>query len=907
MNFSITRLALGALVLVSATHAATADVVDVIASKDNTLYAVATPDDALSNGAGQYFFTGRTDQGNPAIDRRRGVLAFDLSVIPPGSSINSVTLTMRVSRVANNTNRATSLHRLLTDWGEGSSIAPGQEGAGAPAQPGDATWFHTFFPDQFWSTPGGDFTGTVSATTNVGGTGFYTWSTLQMAADVQMWLDNSGSNFGWLVMGVESIVETAKRFDSRNNSIASRRPRLTIDFTPPAVSGACCLPGGVCEILAPTICAAQGGVYQGDGTSCTPNPCTDPIGACCFADGDCQVLTSDDCATQGGAYQGDESTCSPNPCPQPLGACCLSGVACIEATEDDCIAQDGTFQGAFTSCDPNPCPVNLEKFVDALPIPGVLQPVSGQPGGAATYELAITEFQQQLHRDLPPTTVWGYGGSFPGPTFETTVGEPITITFISDLRDELGNLRTEHYLPVDTCMDGPDVHGAAPRTVPHLHGGHVPMEFDGYPEWTILPGGSLVYEYPNAQLPATIWYHDHALGITRLNVYMGLAGFYIIRDDYENYLGLPAGENEIALAIQDRMFHNDGSLKYPHPWQDHFHGDVILVNGKAWPYLNVKQGKYRFRTLNGSNSRTYTLSLSNGATFHQIGTDGGLLSAPVPLSEVTITPGERADLVIDFASYAPGTEIILTNSAPIMFPGEPGDGVIPEVMKFILQDQPGHTAALPATLREVVPIDESEAVEHRDFILRIHPEDCAGSMWKINNLAWHDITEFVQLDTVEVWSFINRSAVTHPMHMHLVMFQILDRQYFEVIGGEIVPIGDPMPPAPNEAGWKDTVRVDPDEIVRVIARFETYTGNFAYHCHILEHEDHEMMRQFQVVPACALGDLNCDGVVDVLDLLIMLDNWGECEDCMPGACPADLNGDCAVDVLDLLILLDNWG
>jgi spore coat protein A len=316
------------------------------------------------------------------------------------------------------------------------------------------------------------------------------------------------------------------------------------------------------------------------------------------------------------------------------------------------------------------------------------------------------------------------------------VGEPVTVTWINDLRDSLGVLRTQHFLPVDLCMDGPDSTGATPRTVAHLHGGHVPPEADGYPEDTFLPGEQDTYLYENNQVPATLWYHDHALGITRLNVQMGLAGFYILRDAYENALVLPSGTYEIPIVIQDRSFNPDGSFVYPASWQDHFFGDKILVNGKVWPYLNVVRGKYRFRMLNGSNSRIYTLSLSTGDPFTVIGTDGGLLPAPVVRDTLTITPGERVDMVIDFANFSPGAEIVLTNSAPAPYPGTPGVGVVPDVLKFIVQGGPvGFTDPLPGTLRPVPPLHEEVAAEFRDFTLQKTTEPCAGSMWMINGLG----------------------------------------------------------------------------------------------------------------------------------------------------------------------------
>ncbi|MHC4413948.1 MAG: multicopper oxidase domain-containing protein [Planctomycetota bacterium] len=881
--------AVGAAAVVAG--AARADQVVFDASKDNTLYEDADGD--LSNGIGEHLFAGRTLQG-PGDDKRRGLVAFDLAgSIPAGSTVNSVTLTLRMSRSNQAGNENVSVHRVLSDWGEGASDAGGQEGSGAAAEPGDATWIHTFWDTQLWSSAGGDFVGGASATTNVGGNGSYGWTSAQMVADVQAWVDDPGSNYGWIVVGNESTAPTAKRFDSQQNSQQSRRPKLTVDFTPPADTGACCFGDGNCQVLTQSDCSNQGGAYEGDGTDCDPNPCPQPTGACCFGDGSCLVLEPGDCSDQGGNYQGDDTDCNPNPCPVETGACCFNNGNCTVVSESDCTDQGGAYQGNDIACTPGLCPVILEPFVDPLPIPPVLQPVSGSPGGEASYEVSMTQFTQQLHRDLPDTTVYGYAGSYPSSTIEAGRDLPVTVTWMNNLPAE------GHFLPVDTCPHGAEDNSS--RAVVHLHGGHVPAEFDGYPEDTFLPGQQAVYVYPNNQLPATLWFHDHALGITRLNVMMGLAGFYLLRDQFEIDLDLPEGEFEIPMVIQDRSFNPDGSFMYPAQWQEDFFGDTILVNGKVWPFLNVDRGKYRFRLLNGSNTRTYTLALSDGAPFQQIGTDGGLLPAPVTLNEVTLASGERADVVMDFESYPPGTEIILTNSAPAPFPGQPGEGVIPNVMKFIVGSNPGYTTAVPDELRPLETLDEQDSLRSRDFILRRETDPCSGTRWLINGLGWEDITERTRLDTIEIWEFINRSGMVHPMHMHLVFVQVLDRQAFVVIDDEIVPIGDPIPPDPNEAGWKDTVRANPQEITRVIALFEDYTGLYPYHCHILEHEDHEMMRQFQSLPACP-WDLDLDDFVGINDLLDLLAAWGP----NPGS-PADFDDDGFVGIKDLLALLANWG
>ncbi len=534
----------------------------------------------------------------------------------------------------------------------------------------------------------------------------------------------------------------------------------------------------------------------------------------------------------------------------PTGACCFDDGTCDTLTATQCATAGGTYQGDGTACTADLCPLVLTPFVDALPRPAVAVPDSGMPGGTASYSIAITELKQKLHRDLPPTTVWGYEGSYPGPTIEASVGNPVTVHCLNDLRDSTGSLRTQHFLPVDLCMQGPDVEGPSARTVIHLHGGHVPPESDGYPEQTILPGQSQVFHYPNNQQAATLWYHDHAMGITRLNVIMGLAGFYLIRDPAEDALNLPANAHEVPLALQDRTLRADGSIVYPAAWREMVFGDKAVVNGKVWPYLNVDRGKYRFRLLNGSTSRVYRLRLSNGAPFVQIGTEDGLLTAPVPRDSITITPGERIDVVVDFAPYSAGTEILLLNSAPAPFPsGDPTMPALASIMKFVVQAAAGHTAPLPATLVPVLPIPESDAILSRDFTLARSPAPgpCGGTYWTINGKGWDEITEFPVRGTTEIWRFLNHSETTHPMHMHLVAFQILDRQNFEMQGDSIVLIGNPVPAEPYEAGWKDTAPVNPNEAVRVIARFEDYTGRYAYHCHIIEHEDHEMMRQFEVV------------------------------------------------------------
>jgi hypothetical protein len=422
-------LALGAAASLALVVGAGADVVAIGADQDNTIFS---EDGALSNGAGEYFFAGNTKDDF----LRRGLIRFDVAgALPAGSVITDVSLALYMSRTRTQ-NQTVSLHAVNADWGEGTSDAGGEEGAGASATTNDATWTHRLYPGTSWSTDGGDFAATASGSASVGNqNGDYTWSSAGMVADVQAWLDAPSSNFGWIVIGNETSTRVVKRFDSRTNGDASHRPELTVTFTPSAPTGACCAAEGSCSVV------------------------TDPGGACT------------------GTYQGAGTSCSPNLCPQPTGACCLpdATATCSEVTALDCTAQGGTFQGDFELCSATECPVVLEPFVDALPLPAVAQPTSGSPGGAASYTMAMREVQQQLHSDLPPTTVWGFsdgptGGGYPGPTIEAASDQPVTVTWQNDLRDlATGQLRTVHAMPVDNCMHGAEDPADTPRTVVHLH------------------------------------------------------------------------------------------------------------------------------------------------------------------------------------------------------------------------------------------------------------------------------------------------------------------------------------------------------------------------------------------------------------------------------------------------------
>ena len=546
-------------------------------------------------------------------------------------------------------------------------------------------------------------------------------------------------------------------------------------------------------------------------------------------------------------------------------------------------------------------PEDQPQFVRPLPLPGVMQPT--MPSGSH-YEVSVSQFDQWLGLVDPSTgdplmtTVWGYNGTYPGATFEARRDDPITVRWTNYLVETDGD-PLPHLLPVDTSL-----HWATPDQWPysgvpvvtHLHGGHSESPSDGLPEAWFTPdfaqkGGDWVqetYHYDNDQQPTTLWYHDHALGITRLNVYAGLAGFYLLRDDWEESLNLPSGDYEVPIAIQDRMFTTDGQLFFPSEPEEEgapepsvlpeFFGDFILVNGAAWPYLDVEPRKYRFRLLNGSDSRFYSLRITSednpmGPPVWQIGTDEGLLYAPVMLNQLVLGPGERADLVVDFTDWA-GHTLMLRNNARTPFPdGETIDpNTVGQILQFRVSPNPVEDpSALPAVLRSE-PIALPGTPTRIRRLLLFEGTDVYGRLQPLlgivdpfspdnGTLAWDDgITENPMLDDVEVWEIFNATEDAHPIHLHLVSFQILSRQKFRgtltpkpmgegTIGGILSAIrlrGRPRPPAPNENGWKDTAQMFPGEVTRVIARFDR-AGKYVWHCYILSHEDHEMMRPYEVL------------------------------------------------------------
>jgi bilirubin oxidase len=607
-------------------------------------------------------------------------------------------------------------------------------------------------------------------------------------------------------------------------------------------------------------------------------------------------------------------------------------------------------------------PAAVAKYVTPLVIPPAM-PVTSRLRRKSVdhYVIAVRQFRQRiLPPGMPATTVWSYGslsrrGSFHYPAFtiEAMADRPVRITWINDLVDGAGN-HLPHLLPVDPTLhwanppggvDGRDSRPEFPATpgrytgpvpiVTHLHGGHTTEESDGYPEAWYLPDaadlpagvapvgsryqinraifeelhgetwepGSAVFQYANDQPASTLWFHDHTLGLTRLNVYAGPAGFYLLRGGAADLpdgvlpgpapgFGDPPGTRyrEIPIVIQDRSFNLDGSLFYPDSrrffdgyegpyvpdsdippiWNPEFFGNTMVVNGRTWPVLEVAPCRYRFRFLNGCNSRFLILKIvthaqaSRPATaalpFWQIGAEGGFLPAPVRLDHLLVGNAERADVVVDFTGLAEGTELYLVNEGP----DEPFGGGAPgvdfpaadpestgQVLKLVVGASPGEDRSVPPdqlTLPAPAPLGPATVTRR----LSLNEEDSAvvpgagpraamlGTLDGAGepvHLGWADsITENPALGATEVWELHNTTEDAHPIHIHEVQFQVVDRQPFG---------GDPIPPESWETGLKDTVIAYPGQITRVKALFDQ-PGLFTWHCHIVEHEDNEMMRPYRI-------------------------------------------------------------
>lgn len=495
-------------------------------------------------------------------------------------------------------------------------------------------------------------------------------------------------------------------------------------------------------------------------------------------------------------------------------------------------APDGSTGALRRSAAPLP-----EPFGVPLPIPPVLRPVRSD---ATTdyYEITQRAGRAAILPGLA-TEIWGYNGIFPGPTIETRQGRRAVV-------------RHRNELPIPTVV--------------HLHGAKTPPASDGYPTDLVLPvagwagghgdhaamghtvQGTKEYTYPLDQPAATLWYHDHRMDFTGPQVYRWLAGFHLVRDAAEDALPLPGGERDIPLLICDRSFAADGSFAYPaldpalrdRPGvTDDFKagvlGDVNLVNGAAWPFLEVTNTRYRFRLLNASNARRYRLALAppppRGPAFVQIGADVGLLGQPVAHERIEIGQAERFDVIIDFSAYPVGTQVTLVNTYV--------EGAMGQVMRFHVAREAKDDSTIPPRLAEFEPLSRSAATVTREFRFA---QDGANGLWTINGKPFDPqrIDAQPQLGATEIWRIT--SSQDHPFHLHLAHFQVLGR------GRRILGIGGAGgAPGPYDSGWKDTVYVPSSEQVEIIARFDGYRGKYVFHCHNLEHEDMMMMTNFEVV------------------------------------------------------------
>jgi FtsP/CotA-like multicopper oxidase with cupredoxin domain len=449
-----------------------------------------------------------------------------------------------------------------------------------------------------------------------------------------------------------------------------------------------------------------------------------------------------------------------------------------------------------------------------------------------------------------PTGVWHYQGrvlkgnqaslinlerSYLGPIIRTRTGQKVRIRFTNDIAD---------------------------KTIVHWHGLHVPADMDGHPRLVIPSGETYVYEFEVRNRAGTYWYHPHPHGMTGPQVYGGLAGLFLVSDDEEKAAGLPTGEYDIPLVIQDRAFDNRNQLIYlsGHRMEQMtgFLGDWILVNGNPDFILPVATRVYRLRLLNGSNSRIYKLAWQDGSPLTVIGTDGGLLETPVLRDYVMMGPGERLELWVDFSRYPVGSETALI-SLPFDG-GMPGGGRMGRgmmgsgaalsngagfpIFKVRVNRREEASLALPKRLSTIKRYRAADAVNEGhpkkfNLVMRHMTWTINGSTFRMQEVA-ND--EKVRMNSLEVWEFINEGSgmgmmggmnMPHPMHLHGKQFQVLERQGVTHDGYV-------------DEGWKDTVLLMPGERIRILVRFGDYPGLFLYHCHNLEHEDMGMMRNYLI-------------------------------------------------------------
>jgi spore coat protein A, manganese oxidase len=469
----------------------------------------------------------------------------------------------------------------------------------------------------------------------------------------------------------------------------------------------------------------------------------------------------------------------------------------------------------------------IPRFQAPFRVPPVLKPVRSDET-TDYYEITM---QKSAIEILPgiKTQIWSYNGISPGPT----------------IRQRGGKFREGGRLSVVRFINklGADPLGQPINSVIHLHGMASLPQYDGYALDYVPPEYFKDYIYPNDRA-ATLWYHDHTLDLTSRNVYMGLAGMYIVEDDYELNLRLPEGEYDIPLILQDKRLTSNGRLIFDDNNQRSLYGDVILVNGVPWPRMEVANRKYRFRVLNASASRNYQLALSQkpesqtvGEKLVVIGSDGGLFGEPVelvtPYQSLPIGMAERYDIIIDFSKYAVGSQVFLRN---VGFIGTLDNDVRTHtLMRFDVVRETQDSSIIPDKIRPVESFQDKDVARTRTFRFERN-----NGQWKINNNTWDPkrVDANPQPGDIEIWNLVNPgSGWVHPVHIHLVDCQIRDR--------------NGLAPRRFERGWKDVFLVGEFETVRVITQFRSrdkkdIKGKFMMHCHNLVHEDHVMMTQFEI-------------------------------------------------------------
>lgn len=513
----------------------------------------------------------------------------------------------------------------------------------------------------------------------------------------------------------------------------------------------------------------------------------------------------------------------------------------------------------------------IERFVQPFQPLSVLEPARSYDNGKRpldAYEITMQKAEIQLAPGMAKTKVWTYNGLFPGPVIrqrggfrKEDKGRSSLVRFIN----KLGNDREGR--PIDASV--------------HLHGMASLPQYDGYAEDLISPEYFKDYYYPNDRA-ATIWYHDHAIDKTSRNVFMGLAGMYIVEDEEERRLNLPSGEFDVPLMLQDANLDREDQLLFYDRGEVSQYGDIILVNGVPWPHMKVARRKYRFRVLNASTSRAFQLVLSqqeDGLTpkdwLYVIGTDCGLMEKPVKVgfdlssnensaNVLQIWPAERYEFVIDFSKYPIGTQLYLKNPNLELSSNIDSDSRTQTLMRFDIERDATDDSVLPDKLREFELLQDKvpagKEIPVREFVFG------RGDDWTVNGKLWDPrrVDAKPHPGDIEIWELTNLGGGwVHPIHIHFADWQLLDR------GGQ--------PPLPYERGWKDVFRVGHSETVRVIAEFgrrngDYIHGKYMFHCHNLVHEDHAMMTQFEIgddgpCPCCdparpitEMGDYGSGGI-----------------------------------------------